>query len=85
MSDYEAIRLERAADYRMQAAELEYQRAAELARPFYLLNPKIGIDGNMYCFLHGSNLMEGVAGFGETAELAAIDFDKNWKNQRLVP
>ena len=36
---------------------------------------KISRDGNMYCVLMGENLVEGVAGFGETLLDALYDFD----------
>ena len=43
-----------------------------------ILKPKFSRDGNMYCYLHGDNLHEGIAGFGETAYKAAADFVKNY-------
>ena len=50
----------------------------------YLLRPsvtfqqslKISIDGDKWCVLMGGNLMEGVAGFGDSCQLAMNDFDK---------
>ncbi len=57
--------------------------AAQMQRPFVLLKPQIMPDGNMWCALYGSNLQDGVCGFGETPELAAIDFDTNWHKQKL--
>ena len=56
----------------------------EKLRPFYLLRPAIYPDGNQWCALYGDNLQEGVAGFGDTPEQAAIQFDVNWMNQRLT-
>lgn len=50
----------------------------EWTRPSVVYRPQLGLDGNMYCALYGSDLMNGVAGFGETAESAMRDFDKNW-------
>ena len=55
----------------------------ERARPFMILRPKIYPDGNQWCTLYGDDLMEGVAGFGDTPEKAALDFDKNWYGQTL--
>jgi hypothetical protein len=40
-------------------------------------------DGNMWCWLLGENLQSGVAGFGETPYLAALDFNKNFLGQKL--
>jgi hypothetical protein len=55
----------------------------ERKRPFMLLRPKMFPDGKQWCALYGENLQEGVCGFGDTPELAAISFDINWLNQRL--
>jgi hypothetical protein len=51
---------------------------AEHARPSVLYRPRIGRDGNKWCALYGSNLAEGVCGFGDSPAEAMIDFDKNW-------
>ena len=56
---------------------------AALTAPHVLMKPDFYPDGNMWCALLGENLQEGGAGFGETPELAASDFDKNWREQRL--
>lgn len=58
------------------------EAAALQSRPSVVFRPKVSLDGNMYCLLFGENLMEGVAGFGETMEAAARDFDKNWEHQK---
>ena len=42
---------------------------------------KLSKDGNMYCFLWGDNIQEGVCGFGETIFKAAWDFYTNVKTQ----
>lgn len=52
--------------------------AYEHRRPTAVFKPELSVDGNAYCFLLGEDLMSGVAGFGETVEQAAADFDKNW-------
>jgi hypothetical protein len=51
-------------------------------KPSVRYRPALSVDGNMYCALYGSNLVDGVAGFGETAEKAMADFDKNWVHQK---
>lgn len=56
---------------------------AEYTRPFVVLRPSMSLDGNMYCFLYGPNIQEGIAGFGSTAASASHDFDKNWFKQEL--
>lgn len=60
------------------------RRTCELATaPHVLLRPKVSVDGDQWCFLYGENLHDGVAGFGDTPELAAADFDKSWRECRL--
>lgn len=54
----------------------------ELTRPSVLFRPTLTIDGNMYCALYGDDLMTGIAGFGDTAEAAMRDFDKNWREMK---
>lgn len=63
--------------WRMAAAAHE-ELAIELKRPFILLKPYITKDGDKWCVLYGENLQDGVAGFGDTPELAARDFDSAW-------
>lgn len=65
------------------AAEFEYESAKELKRPFMLLRPRIFRDGNQWCVLYGENLHDGVCGFGDTPEKASLDFDVNWKSEKL--
>lgn len=66
-------------------AEQAYHRAseavAESARPFYLLRPKIFIDGDAWCALYGENLQDGVAGFGKSPYEAAYAFDRAWETK----
>lgn len=73
-------------DYSFEVARaMEYVRdtALFLQRPFFALKPRIMPDGNQWCALYGENLQEGVAGFGDTPEAAACDFDNNWFSQKL--
>jgi hypothetical protein len=41
-------------------------------------------DGDRWCYLLGTNLQEGVSGFGETPYLAALDFDRNYRGVNNV-
>jgi hypothetical protein len=41
-----------------------------------LLRPKFSQDGDQFCFLYGSNIQDGIAGFGGTPAEAAGDFFK---------
>jgi hypothetical protein len=51
---------------------------AEHVRPSAVYRPSIGRDGNKWCALYGSNLAEGVCGFGDSPAEAMADFDRNW-------
>ena len=55
-----------------------YNYSCEINRPSYIHKPKLSIDGKIWCALYGTNLQDGVAGFGESPELAYQDFDRNW-------
>ena len=46
------------------------------------LGAKLSKDGNMWCFLWGDNLQEGVCGFGETIFDAAWNFYLEIKRQK---
>jgi hypothetical protein len=50
----------------------------ERLRPSSIYKPKIFIDGNKWCALYGEDIQCGVAGFGDSPDLAYADFDKNW-------
>ncbi len=51
-------------------------------RPSTLYKPRLCIDGDSWCALHGGNLQDGVAGFGYSPAEAYADFDKSW-NEKL--
>lgn len=57
------------------AESLANQIAGYHATWFAVLKPKVTKDGDMWCALYGDNLMEGVAGFGETPAKALLDFE----------
>jgi len=46
-----------------------------------IFGAKLSIDGNQYCWLHGDNLQDGVAGFGKSPYLAALDFNRNFHKE----
>ena len=48
-------------------------------RPSTRMKPNLSIDGNKWSALFGENLQDGVAGFGDSPELAYASFDKAWK------
>lgn len=54
------------------------QAIKEALTPSVLYRPGISRDGNQWCALYGANLQEGVAGFGDSPELAMLAFDKAW-------
>lgn len=82
----EAVRdvLRQSCDF-SRAAQAAHQAAiiieAEQTRPSVLYKPDLGKDGNMWSALYGSNIQEGVCGWGETPAKAMADFDKNWQEQ----
>ena len=55
-----------------------YATACEGRRPFIQLRPRIFLDGNQWCALYGENIQDGVAGFGDSPEKAAWEFDRQW-------
>ena len=71
--------LRTAAVHLYNAAIAEQDRAEAAARPSYLLKPRLSIDGNQWCALHGDNIQDGGAGFGDSPEAAYADFDRAWK------
>jgi hypothetical protein len=62
----------------LQAAETEVEAAREKLRPSLLLRPTLSVDGDKWCALYGANLMEGVAGFGDSPAEAYVEFDRAW-------
>ncbi len=46
------------------------------------INPTFSKDGNMYCFLLGEDLMEGIAGFGTTEWGAALAFIQEFLKEK---
>lgn len=56
--------------------------AYQMQRPSAVFKPRIFPDGNQWCALLGDNLQEGVAGFGDSPELACEAFDKAWHEKR---
>lgn len=57
-------------------------RATELVeegfRPSITFGPRLSIDGDQWCALHGENLQDGVAGFGDSPDEAYRAFDRAW-------
>lgn len=59
-------------------AEISIIRERQEYNLLSILKPRIMVDGNAWCILYGENLQDGVAGFGDTAYLAVLDFNKQW-------
>lgn len=55
------------------------------AAPSAVYRPALSIDGNQWCALYGSNLQDGVAGFGDTPADAMREFDKAWATCKAPP
>lgn len=68
---------------RMAVVEAAQAIQFALTAPHVLMRPKIYPDGNQWCALYGDNLQEGLAGFGDTPELAAQAFDDAWRASNL--
>lgn len=47
-------------------------------QPCVIFKPQLLPDGDQWCALYGANIQEGVAGFGESPQLAMEAFDKAW-------
>lgn len=58
--------------------------AQEYQRPSVVFKPRLYPDGKSWCALYGENLHDGVAGFGDTPAAAMFDFDKNWREQKIM-
>lgn len=54
----------------------------EWERPSLVRSPRIFLDGNRWCCLLGSNIQEGICGFGRSPELACQEFDKAWQEEK---
>jgi hypothetical protein len=58
------------------------EACAFIAAPHVRMRPSIFPDGDQWCCLYGDDLMVGVAGFGDTPEMACAAFDKAWGMER---
>ena len=41
-------------------------------------------DGNLWSFLYGDNIQDGICGFGDTIYKAALDFYENLKSEKQL-
>jgi hypothetical protein len=64
--------------YLQQLIAIETERATFLSRPSVMLGVVPKLDGNRWCALLGSNLMDGIAGLGDSPNEAMWAFDKAW-------
>ena len=83
--DFEHEAKMRAIEAEVHAMNAAESTELERSRPFMLLRPRVFPAGNQWCALYGSNLQEGVAGFGDTPAKAAVDFDVQWLNAKVGP
>jgi hypothetical protein len=58
------------------------EAAAFMAAPHVRMRPRVFPDGNQWCCLYGDDLMVGVAGFGDTPEMACAAFDAAWSSEK---
>ena len=73
-----AIREVNMSHYIEQAAHRIIDAAANYDLPSAIYRPKLSIDGNQWCALYGTDLQDGVAGFGDSPADAMNDFDRAW-------
>jgi hypothetical protein len=64
------------------ASIAEVRAAGLYLTPSNRLKPKLFMDGNRWCALHGDDPVVGVAGFGDTPEQALASFDLEWMRRR---
>lgn len=60
-----------------------YLQSIEMWQCITTLGIKPFKDGNQWSFLYGDNIMEGICGFGDTIDRAALDFYTNLKSEKL--
>ena len=82
MSDHSDEMYERAG---AAAWSREQNLEVELLRPFRLMKTSIFLEGDKWCVLYGDNLQDGVAGFGDSPELASRAFDEAWYAELAKP
>lgn len=56
----------------------------EMVRPSVIYRPKISQDGDQWCALYGDDLVQGVAGFGDTPDAAMRAFDVAWWGEKTA-
>lgn len=62
----------------LDTALMQNEAAHKANSPSYILRPRLFVNGNKWCALLGENLQDGVVGFGDSPELAFVDFDRAW-------
>ena len=80
--DAVAFQFSDASRYLEQVRDEVFYVSAAMQRPSVLYRPSVVLDGNKWCALYGADLMNGVAGFGDTPSEAMADFDKKWNSER---
>lgn len=81
-TDWERMAADAVANAAQNAQATIQCAVASYEAPSAIYRPALSIDGNHWCALYGENLMEGVAGFGDSPALAMAAFDKAW-NEKL--
>lgn len=68
-----------------QLIAIETERAIFMSRPSVMLGVVPKQDGNQWCAMLGDDLMENVAGFGDTPDKAMMAFDAAWYKTAKEP
>jgi hypothetical protein len=72
-------------DFSFEAAAIRdavQEAAMFLSAPHVRMRPRVFPDGNKWCCLYGDDLMNGVAGFGDTPAGACNAFDTAWWSEK---
>lgn len=73
-----ALRDANLSHYAQMAGNAIVEATGEYNRPSAVWRPKLTIAGDHWCALYGTDLQEGVAGFGKSPEAAMRAFDVAW-------
>lgn len=57
---------------------LAQEAISEFDHPHVRMRPAVYLDGNQWCALYGTNIQEGVCGFGKSPADACAEFDRAW-------
>lgn len=77
-NEYQSMAANAIAHAAQMAGDAWQNASYDYRRPSVLWKPVLSIEGNKWCALYGASIQDGVAGFGDSPELAMYDFDASW-------